>query len=260
MAKYGAKSPLFAPFAGAEPEAAAPTYSPGFTVAKVVSCGVTPNYAEASLDADNKTSEYIKMISDEDIALETDTLILENAAKMFGAQIRGSDLVYTEKDNAPMGGFAFYHSEMRDNVVSHIGHFFPKVRASRNAQTFGTRGKAISFGTSSVAIKVTIPNCGDIEFESQPFANEADAYAWCASKVGIGKYFLVDVSAQGTTATKGVDKIGKSFLPSGETFSLAITGTPKVLYDNGVDSLTSIAAGVYKLTNVLADHSIAVIF
>ncbi|MEG1492611.1 MAG: hypothetical protein RR394_10205, partial [Oscillospiraceae bacterium] len=59
---------------------------------------------------------------------------------------------------------------------------------------------------------------------------------------------------------KGVDKIGKSFLPSGETFSLAITGAPKVLYDNGADSLASIAAGVYKLTNVSADHQIAVIF
>lgn len=260
MARYGAKSPLFAPFSGAEPSSAAPVYATGFTIGKLVNCGVTPNYAEANLDADNITSEYVKLLTDEDISLETDTLLLMGAVKLYGAQIRGSDIAYTQGDIPPIGGFAFYHSELRDGVVYHIGHFFPKVRASRTAQTFATRGKQITLGTTTISLKANYTNLGDIEEESEPFATEEAAFGWCASKVGIGNYYVVDVTVQGATSNKYVDKAGKLFLPSGEAFALTITGTATALYDNGTDKISSVSSGVYTIANITANHTVTVIF
>lgn len=259
MASYGAKSPLAA-LISAETNSALPTYAAGFTIAKLVKCVVTPNYAEGQLDADNTTAEYVNQLSDEDITLDVDTLLLENSMRLFGATMDGSDIVFSQGDVTPYVGFAFYHSEMRNGVVSHIGHFFPKCKASRSARTFDTRGKSISFGTTSIPLKVNFPNVGKIEYESEPFATEAAAYAWCAAKVNLGSYYAIDVQVQGGSSTKKVDKAGKTFLPSGSSFALTITGAPKALYDNGVDNVASISNGVYTLASVTAEHAITVIF
>lgn len=264
MANYGAKSPLFAPFAGVEPTETEPEYAPGVTIAKLVSCGVTPNYAEGKLAADNMTAEYVKEIIDEDIALETDDLVLEKALTLYGAQMDGNDLKYTQADNAPLGGYAFYHTAMLNGQKLHIGHFYPKVRASRGARTFATKGDTITFGTSAISMKAMFTNMGTIEVESEPFANEADAYAWCASRVGVGTFHSIDVSVQGATAEKYVDHVGKVFLPAGEDFALNITGYADVsaAFDNAVDITADIASGTgtYTLTGVAEDHDIVIIF
>ncbi|MEG1491654.1 MAG: hypothetical protein RR394_05315 [Oscillospiraceae bacterium] len=260
MSKYGAKSPAWAPFAGPEPESAPPTYGTGCTVAKLVSCNVTPNFSEADIYADNSIGEYEKETTDVDITLETDTLIQERATAIYGATRRGNDMVYTKNDSAPLGCYGFYHSEKRNGIKCHIGHFFPKVQASRTAQTFTTRGKTVTFGTETIGMKAMYTNVGDLEIVSEAFPTEDAAFAWVASKTNLGKFYALDVSAQGVTAAKNVDKTGKCFVATGEAFTLTITGVPKALYDNGVDCIASIAAGVYKLTNVSADHQIAVIF
>ena len=260
MANYGAKSPLFAPFSGAEPENSDPVYGQGIVIGKLVSCGVTPNNAEGKLAADNGTAEYLSQITDEDIALETDDLILQNAKMMYGAKADGNDMKYTKSDVAPYGGFAFYHTAMRNGVQVHIGHFFPKVRATRNAKTFNTRGDSIEFGTTSIALKALFTNLGDIEFESEPFSTEEAAYAWCAEKVGLGSYYTVDVQVQNETASKYTDFSGKAFVPSGENFELSVTGAPTALYDNGTEKKSSISGGKYTISAIAADHEVAVIF
>lgn len=260
MANYGAKSPLFAPFVGAEPSKAPPEYGTGITIGKLVSCGVTPNSSEGRLDADNMLAEYVKEITDEDIALETDDLLIDKAVMIYGAEMRNGDLVYTQGDTPPLGGYAFYHTAKRNGVTYHIGHFFPKVRAARGAKTFSTKGQNITFGTSSISMKAMFTNTGDIEMESDAFTSEDAAFAWCAGKVGLGEYYTVNVQVQGDGASQGVDHEGKVFLSSGSDFSLIITGTPTALYDNGVNNVATISGGAYTVANLDSDHDIAVIF
>ena len=259
MASFGAKSPLAA-IVSTESDSALPTYEPGFTIGKLNKCVITPNYAEGQLDADNTTAEYLNEITDEDIALDVDTLIIANSVRMYGAKLDGNDVVYAKSDVAPYMGYGFYHSEMRNGVVSHIGHFFPKVKASRSARTFDTRGKSISFGVTSIPMKVNYTNTGKIEFESEPFATEEAAYGWVASKLNVSSYFKINTQVQGGSSTKKVDKTGLVFVAAGSAFTLTITGTPTALYDNGADKVSSIANGVYTLASVSADHELTVIF
>ena len=129
MANYGAKSSIFAPFQGVEPAAADPTYGAGIIIGKLVSCVVTPNNAEGDLPADNSTAEYLSEITDEDIALETDDLILQNSLILYGAHMRGNDIVFKRGDVAPYGGYAFYHTAMRGGQQVHIQKFFDKGTA-----------------------------------------------------------------------------------------------------------------------------------
>ena len=264
MANYGAKSPIFAPFQGVEPAAADPTYGAGIIIGKLVSCVVTPNNAEGDLPADNSTAEYLSEITDEDIALETDDLILQNSLILYGAHMRGNDIVFKRGDVAPYGGYAFYHTAMRAGQQVHIGHFFPKVRAARGAKTYNTRGKTIEFGITSISMKAMFTNTDNIEIESEPFTNESDAYAWCAGKLGIATYYTIDVQAQNKSASKYVDCEGKCFVPAGNTFELLITGYDSVsaAYDNGVDKKSAITGGTgtYTLANVAENHDIVVIF
>lgn len=263
MANYGAKSPVWAPIT-AEGAGVAPTYGDGMILAKLVSCGVTPNSAEGSLYADNGLAEYAREISDEDLALETDDLYLEKAAALFGATLIGNDLSYRNGDNPPLGGYGFYHTAMRSGVKCHIGHFFPKVRASRNARTFTTKNNSITFGTASIAMKAMYDNSGEIERESEAFTSEDSAYAWVATKLGVSSWYCVNVMAQGETTGKSVDQKGRIFLPAGEDFTLTITGYASVAaaYDNGTDKTSDITggSGTYKIDDIAADHEIVVIF
>lgn len=264
MATYGAKSPLFSPFSGSEPASADPVYGTGVVLGKLVSCSITPNFAEGSLNADNILAEYVKEQTDSDIALETDDLILANSALLLGASISGNDLVYSQTDMPPLGGFGFYHTARRSGTTVHIGHFFPKVRASRNARTFNTKGSNITFGTTSIGMKAMFTNSGKIEVESEAFPTEEAAYAWVADKLGVGTYHCVNVTAQGTGTGKSTDITGKMFLPAGEDFVLHITGYTSVTkaYDNAVDVTATITGGTgtYTVEKIDADHEIAIIF
>lgn len=263
MARYGAKSPLWSPIIE-EPDRAHPTYGTGIILGKLSSCGVTPNYSEGSLPADNTTAEYAKEIRDQDIALETDDLIARNAVAIYGAKFNGNDVEYNTEDNPPYGGYAFYHTAQRSGQKVHIGHFYPKVRASRGPRTFETKGDAITFGTESISMKSLADNLGLTETESEPFTTEDDAYAWCAGKLGVGTYYKINIQQQGDTAEKYVDHEGVAFVPSGNDFEIAITGYASIAaaYDNGTDVTSSITggSGVYTLSEVSADHDIVIVF
>lgn len=263
MASYGAKSPVWAPIT-AEGAGVAPTYGGGMILAKLVSCGVTPNAAEGSLYADNGLAEYARELTDEDLALETDDLYLDKAAALFGATIVGNDLSYRNGDNPPLGGYGFYHTAMRNGVKCHIGHFFPKVRASRNARTFTTKNNSITFGTAAIALKAMYDNSGEIERESEAFSSEESAYAWVANLLGLGSWYCVNVMVQGEGTGKSVAQHGKIFLPAGEDYTLSITGYASVLaaYDNGTDVKTDITggSGTYTLEDLAADHEIFIKF
>lgn len=263
MANYGAKSPVWAPIT-AEGAGAAPTYGAGMILARLVSCGVTPNSAEGSLYADNGLAEYARELTDEDLALETDDLYLEKAAALFGATLIGNDLSYRNGDNPPLGGYGFYHTAMRSGVKCHIGHFFPKVRASRNARTFTTKNNSITFGTASIALKAMFDNSGEIERESEAFGREEDAYAWVAAKLGLESWHCVSVMVQGEAEGKSVAQHGKIFLPAGEDYALEITGHASVqaAYDNGTDIKSTITGGTgtYTIADIAADHEIFITF
>ncbi|MEG0913705.1 MAG: hypothetical protein RSG53_08870 [Oscillospiraceae bacterium] len=263
MARYGAKSPLWAPIAE-ELDRAHPTYGTGLTIGKLASCGVTPNYSEGSLPADNTIAEYAKEIKDQDIALETDDLIARNAVAIYGAKFNGNDIEYSIEDNSPYGGYAFYHTAQRSGQKVHIGHFYPKVRASRGPRTFETKGDAVTFGTESISMKSLSDNLGLTEVESEPFITEDDAYAWCANKLGVGVYFKINVQQQGETSAKYVDHDGVAFVPSGTNFEIVVTGHASVTaaYDNGTDTTATITGGggTYKLTGVTIDHDIVIVF
>lgn len=264
MARYGAKSPLWAPIKS-EADGSHPDYGTGLTIGKLVTFTSTPNYAEGSLYADNGTAEYARELKDVDITMETDDLIARNAAAMYGAQFEGDDLIYGLDDNPPYGGFAFYHTAMRNGKRVHIGHFFPKARASRGARTFDTKGDAITFGTEPITMKAIGDNKRAAEIESEAFDTEEAAFAWCASKVSLGAYYKVTIQQQGgNSSDKFVDTVGTVFVADGSSLEIKVTGYESVTaaYDNGEDKAGDITGGdgTYKLSSVKEDHNIVIVF
>ncbi len=255
MAKFGARHPVFAPFAS-EPEAALPTYGTGAVVGRLVAANLTVNLASGELWADDVLAEQMSEFASGTIPMETDDIVDSVAGMIYGALVAGGEVVYNKDDTPPYGGLAYYKVLMRNGARFYKGCFYPKVRAALGNDNAQTRGSSITFTTETTTFTIFAPNTGDWRY-TETFSDEASARAWCRSKLGMTTAYEINVATSGAGST---NKTGYNVVETGGNFAITITGTVEKLYDNGVDETADIVTGVYTLSNVTTDHDIAVIF
>lgn len=258
MASMGLKYLAWAKQA-TEPANAVPTYDAGKVIGKMVSANLAIESNEGELYADDMLSEYINEFKSADFTAEVNNIPLEDQATLYGATYASDEFKATYTDAPPFGGIGGIQVLLVSGVRKYRAWFFPKVRATMPDWDATTRGDSISFGTQPIQMKVMTPAYGPWYYLKE-FTTEAAAQAYIDTKLGVAVWHNIEVQAQGVTTGKDATPIGVTPVANAGAFEIAITGTPIALYDNGVESKDSIAAGKYTLSNVTAAHKIAVIF
>jgi hypothetical protein len=108
-------------------------------------------------------------------------------------------------------------------------------------------------------MKIMAPAYGPWYYVKE-FTTEAAAKAYIDTKLGVATWYTVEVQVQGDGVGKAGAPVGVTYVANAGTFVLTVTGTATALYDNGVESKSSITGGKYTLSNVTAAHKIALIF
>ena len=259
MAKYGAKYLKFAPFSGAEPDAALPTYGASASLGELVKVSDSPTYITAKLFGDNKLVEDVTEFSEAGIDVEVCEITNSVSATIYGAS-NVTDLEHGGEDTAPFGGAAFYVNKMVNNVKKYQGVFYPKCKATVQGEEFATKGNNITLASGKMKFTAYTPNYGKWKIKSEDFTTEAQAKAWVDAKISATTYRAISVTVNGAGAGESVSPTGRSYVANASSFELVITGTVTALYDNGTESKASISNGKYTLANVTAAHDIVVIF
>lgn len=192
MARYGAKCPMFAPFATENPESATayPTYGSSVTLAELVQLVDAPNFIDVKLYGDDRLVENVVEFKDGTADVEITEMSGANAKIVFGAKSptgssgTESDVMYGADDVAPFGGFAFYVSKLINNVRKYQGIYYPKVKAVPQGVTYDTKGDNITFATSKLRFNLYAPAYGKWKVESGDLETEAAAEAWVKAKLG----------------------------------------------------------------------------
>ena len=258
MAKLGLKYVAWAQMA-TEPAAAIPTYDPGLVLGKAVSANLAVTNIEGELYADDVLAEYKSEFQSAALTMEVDNIALANQAKLYGATYASDEMTHSLNDAAPYGGVGGYQVLQINNVKKFRAWFFPKAKASIPDWSGTTKGNSISFGTQPLSLKVMAPNYGPWYYVKE-FTTEAAAQAYIDTKLGVAVWHEIAVQINGAGVGDSATPAGISYVANAGTFALTIAGTATALYDNGVDSVASISAGVYTIANVTAAHNIAVIF
>lgn len=186
MAQFGAKRPIFAPVE-TTPDGALPTYEyeKVVTIGKLVKADLTVTNASGELYADDALAEKVDMFASGSLALETDDKTDAVHAQLHGAtqDETSSEVTDSDGDVAPRGGVAYYKVIIRGGVRYFKGVFHPLVKAILGNDSAATKGSSITFGTSSTTFTVFRCNSGAWRITKE-FTNEADAIAWCDTKLG----------------------------------------------------------------------------
>lgn len=249
MAEFGANFPCF------KREGAAA----GVVLGKLVSANLTVNLASGELYADDSLAEQLSEFSSGSIAMETDDMTDENASEVYGCNVNDGTVTYNTGDTCPRGMLGYYKVLMRKGVKYFKAFFYPRVRAALGNDNAQTRGSSITFSTTSTTFTVFADDNGDWR-KTKTFTDAEDAKAYIRNLCSIGKYFEVNVSAQGEGTGEGVSRKGVAYVADGQDFRLTIIGEPTYVYDNGEDVTDQVSGGVYTISAVNADHTIAVIF
>ena len=258
MASMGLKYMAWADIA-AETTSAVPTYNAGLVLGKAVSVNVSVSNAEGEVYADDALAEYISEFSSGELTAEVDNISLENQAKLYGATYASDEFKLEPTDSAPHGGVGGIQVLLVNNTRKFRAWFFPKVRASMPDWDAATKGSSISFGTQPIKMKIMAPAYGPWYYVKE-FTTEAAAKAYIDTKLGVATWHAIEVQVNGAGAGEAGAPVGVTYVANAGTFVLTVTGTATALYDNGVESKSSIANGKYTLSNVTAAHKIALIF
>jgi hypothetical protein len=258
MASMGLKYMAWAPIAE-ESASAVPTYGAGLVVGKMVSTNLSISNAEGELHADDMLAEYISEFSSAELTAEVDNISLENQAKFYGASYENNEFGAGVDDIPPLGGIGGIQVLLVNNARKFRAWFFPKARASMPDWDAATKGGSISFGTQPIKMKVLAPRFGKW-YHMKEFDTEAAAKAYIDTKLGVATWYTVEVQVQGDGVGKTVSPVGMTAVASGEDMEIAIAGAVTALYDNGVESKEDVSGGKYTITDIAANHKIAVIF
>lgn len=258
MASMGLKYLAWAEQA-TEPTDAVPTYEAGKVIGKMVSANLAIENDEGELYADDMLSEYISEFKSAELTAEVDNIPLADQATLYGATYTDGEFAANKDDTPPYGGMGGIQILLVSNVRKYRAWFFPKARATLPDWDAATKGDSISFGTQPIQMKIMTPSYGPWYYLKE-FDTEAAAKAYIDTKLNVATWYAVDVQVNGAGTSEGATPSGVTYVASGEDFDLTVTGTPTALYDNGVESSSSIADGVYTISGVAAAHSIAVIF
>lgn len=179
MAYIGLRNPIIGK------RTAAGKYSTPSAMGKAVSVEITPNYAEASLYADDGKAEYVKEFSDADVTLGTDTIPQAMYETLFGHTVSDTDGVTFNKDDANgYVGMAITAVSIVNDVKKYEAMFLPMVKFADSSDSFETRGDSVTFKTPSISGKAAVEEDGNWKYV-QAFDTEAEATAWVNKKFGV---------------------------------------------------------------------------
>lgn len=258
MAKIGMKYWGWAPFVG-ETTTALPTYGTGFKLGESIKADLSISNAEGQQYADDRLCEDISEFSSGALTGEVDELTLTKQAAIYGATLNDGELGFGADDTPPYGGTAYSQHLQKSGVKKYRTFFYPKVKAKVPNDSAATKSNSITFGTEPISMTVFEPFFGKWRY-IKDHASLASAQAYIESKLNIADWYDVNVQVNGATTGESATPEGTTMVASGNDFALTITGTPTALYDNGVDKVADIVAGVYTVSAVAAAHDIAVIF
>lgn len=174
MAGFGANYPCFKP----ENESA------GVVLGKLVSANLTVNLVSGELYADDALAEQLSEFASGSIAMETDDITDDNAAKVYGCTIADGLVTNNVADTAPYGGLGYYKVLMRSGKKYYKAYYYPRVRAALGNDNAQTRNNSINFTTSSTTFTVFADDKGDWR-QTKTCATAAEAKAWIDERCGI---------------------------------------------------------------------------
>ena len=183
---YGAKGITTAVIT-AEPDNVLPTYGESFVLGELNRVADSPAFNEAKGYGDNALKRHVVKFREATVDVTVLDMSNEHAATIFGAEIpdkAAGDLHFTDKDNPPYCGLAFYINELlEDNADRFKGIFYPKVKAAMQGSEYATNGESITLTAKALHFTASAANSGDWKIESEYFETETEAQAWVANMV-----------------------------------------------------------------------------
>lgn len=177
MASFGAKFPYFCPVAE-EPEGARPIYAgTPVRIGRLVKADLTVNLASGKLFADDVLSESVDEFASGSIAMETDDMVDDIAAVVYGAAVEDGTVRYNVGDDPPKGGLGYLKKLMRRKTVLYKAYFYPLVKAALGNDTAQTKTDSITFGTASTTFTVFACETGAWR-DTHETKTEAEALEW----------------------------------------------------------------------------------
>ena len=151
-------------------------YDKPFACGKAIGLQVNPNYAEGSLNADDKQAEYDKEFTYAEVTLNTSTLPIEAHEKMFGHTVDTAkkNVKFNVDDQANYVGMAWVSVEKVDGVRSFIGNFLKKAKFTEPSEDYSTKGDSIEYKTPSISGRALGLEDGSWK-ETEACSSEADA-------------------------------------------------------------------------------------
>lgn len=174
MAEFGAKYPCFKP----------DNAEKGVVLGKLVAANLTVNLASGELYADDSLDEQLSEFASGNVAMETNDLIDENAAVVYGCKVNEKVVTYNVGDTAPSGVLGYYKSLMRDKKKYFKAIVYPCARAALGNDNAQTKGSSITFSTTATTFTIMADANGDWRL-TQTFDTEEEAKAWVNEKCGI---------------------------------------------------------------------------
>jgi hypothetical protein len=215
--------------------------------------------AEGQLYAEDQLCEDFSEFSSGALTGEVDDITLAKQAVIYGASMVNDELGFGADDVQPFGGTAYLQILSKAGVKKYRTFFYPKVKAKIPNDSAATKGNTFTIGTAPLSLTVFSPLFGKWRYVKD-HATEAAAIAYIETKLGVATWYDVSVQVNGAGAGESATPEGVTAVASGSNFELTITGTVTALYVDGVESKASIADGVFTLSNVTANHKIAVIY
>lgn len=201
MASFGAKFPCFSKIVS-EPTGALPVYDTPVVIGRLIKAELTVTNASGQLFADDALAESVDEFSSGSIEMETDDMLDDVAAEVYGCTVEGKCVHYKRGDSAPKGGLAYYKALMRRGVKLYKGYFYPYVKAVLGNDNAETKSDKISFGTTATTFTVFGAESDDWRI-TEEFQTEAEAKAWVLTQLGGGSAATPTASPEAGAVASG---------------------------------------------------------
>lgn len=232
-----------------------PTYGTGFEVAQLASADEAVNSASGELYLNGTRKHYRSKFTGGSFTLAIDDLGVMESIALLGCRMLGTKLAYNENDKAPYVGLATIEElSGEDDDTTFRAVCYPRVKAKIANKSVKTKDNGVSFQTRQLPFELFADKDGDWKVEEE-FATEAAAIAWCKTLLNVATFYRVDVMVQGSGIS--ADKDGVNYVASGGNITITVTGTPTVIYDNGVEK--TLTDGEYTISAIAANHEVVIV-
>lgn len=186
---YRASNIMFAPIAsnGMDTATALPTYGTPVSIGALNRIADTINRVEASGYGDNARKVHVDEFSNYALDVEITHIPRDVYASLAGASVDTSkkDITFKDNDQAPYGGLVCVRGGRDDDDKDYyIGVYYPKIKAAMQGKDIATKGETISLVTEKLHFAGMACKNHIWCLESDEFATEAEAVAWCKEKLG----------------------------------------------------------------------------